>query len=142
MPEPATFAAVAATLHAAHQVADHVFGQTDRQAAGKGHAGWAGWRHIVAHVGAYHAVAAAMLGVAVAVLDLSVTAVGVAAGIGFSAATHAVLDRRWPVRWLLERTGSGSFSRLASGGMCGMYLADQALHYGCLWVAALLIAAI
>ncbi|MFF4648101.1 hypothetical protein [Streptomyces sp. NPDC001389] len=37
-------------------------------------------------------------------LPLSVT--GLAAGLAWSAATHAVLDRRWPVRWLLQRTGS------------------------------------
>ncbi len=136
----ATFASIAATLYAAHQVADHVFGQTDRQAAGKAGDGWAGWRHNLCHVAAYHAVAAVMVAVAVVVLDVPVTATGAAAGLAVSAVSHAVLDRRWPVRWLLEHTGSTPFSRLAGGGLNGMYLADQALHYGCLWVAALLVA--
>ncbi|MFY1652469.1 DUF3307 domain-containing protein [Solwaraspora sp. WMMB762] len=135
------FAVVAATLHAAHQLADHVFGQTDAQAANKAAAGLSGWRHLAGHVAAYHLVVAVMLGVTVWVLDLPVSVAGVVAGLAFSAVTHAVLDRRWPVRWILARTGSEAFAdRVAP--TCGMYLADQALHYGCLWVAALLIAAL
>ncbi|MDY0816552.1 hypothetical protein [Kitasatospora purpeofusca] len=46
----------------------------------------------------------------------------------WSAGTHAILDRRWPVRLLLERTGSPNFAVLQSGGISGPYLADQALH--------------
>lgn len=137
-----TFAAIAATLYAAHQLADHVFGQTDRQACNKAAQGWTGWRHNAAHVGLYHLVMAGMLLLTIRVLDLPVTAAGFLAGMAFSAITHAFLDRRWPVRWLLEHTGSAPFSRQASHGVNGMYLADQALHYGCLWAAALLIAAL
>ncbi|MCW6003944.1 DUF3307 domain-containing protein [Micromonospora sp. CPCC 205371] len=142
MASGAAFAAVAVTLYAGHQLADHVLGQTDRQASGKAEPGWAGWRHIIGHVALYHAVVAAMLLVAVAVLDLPVTWAGAAAGLGFSAATHALIDRRWPVRLLLEATGSGPFSRLSSNGMNGIYLADQALHYACLWVSALLVVSV
>ncbi|MCA2219516.1 DUF3307 domain-containing protein [Jidongwangia harbinensis] len=134
------FAAIAATLYAAHQLADHVLGQTDHQAANKAAPGWTGWRHNAYHVGLYHLVMTAMLLTAVAVLDLPLTATGLAAGIGFSAVTHAILDRRWPVRWLLEHTRSKPFARMASHGINGMYLADQALHYACLWASALLIA--
>lgn len=140
MSAAATFAAVAVTLAAGHQVADHVLGQTDRQAVGKAAPGWQGWRANLAHVAQYHAVLAAMLGAAWSLLDLSLSVGGVAAGLAVSVATHAILDRRWPVRWLLEHTGSAPFARLAGGGINGLYLADQALHYGCLWVAALLIA--
>jgi hypothetical protein len=136
----ANFAAIAATLYAAHQLADHVFGQTDRQAEHKAADGWTGWRHNAAHVGLYHLVMTGMLLLMVAALDLQITTVGLLTGLGFSAVTHAILDRRWPVRWLLEHTGSVPFSRQAGHGINGMYLADQALHYGCLWVAALLIA--
>jgi hypothetical protein len=62
-----------------------------------------------------------------------------AAGFAWSAATHAVLDRRWPVRWLLQHTGSPDFAELRTAGLNGMYLADQALHSGALLVSALLI---
>ena len=139
----AVFAALAATLYAAHQVADHVLGQTDRQAAGKSRPGWDGWRHNLAHVAQYHLVVAAMVTAAVLALDLPVSPLGAAAGLGVSAATHAVIDRRWPVRRLLNSTGSAEFARQGDPdqppvGLNGVYLADQALHYGCLWAAALL----
>ena len=134
MTAAATFAAVAVTLYAGHQVADHVLGQTDRQACQKAKPGRAGWRANLAHVGLYHLVVAAMLAVAWWVLGLPLSGWGVAVGLGFSAVTHAFLDRRWPVRAILRATGSAPFAETAQG----MYLADQALHYGCLWVSALL----
>ncbi|MFB6396184.1 DUF3307 domain-containing protein [Polymorphospora lycopeni] len=135
------FAVVAATLYAGHQLADHVLGQSDAQASNKAASGWGGWRHLLGHVGAYHLVLVVMLVITVVVLDLPVTVVGMVAGLSFSAVTHAVLDRRWPVRWILQHTGSADFADRQSP-ICGMYLADQALHYGCLWVSALLIAAL
>lgn len=139
MSTAATFAAVAVTLYAGHQLADHVLGQTDRQATEKTLPGWSGWRANLGHVALYHVVLAVMLGVVWIVLDLPLSLGGVAAGLGFSTVTHAVLDRRWPVRAVLRVTGSAPFAELKSGGMNGLYLADQALHYGCLWLTALLI---
>ncbi|MEV4462765.1 DUF3307 domain-containing protein [Micromonospora echinofusca] len=133
------FAVVAATFSAGHQVADHVFGQSDKQAAHKAAPGWHGWRHLLGHVLAYHLVVAVMLAVAIAALNLPVTALGLAAGMGFSAVSHALLDRRWLVRWLLIHTGSPDFADRQSP-ICGMYLADQSLHSACLWVSALLVA--
>lgn len=53
--------------------------------------------------------------------------------------THAFFDRRWPVRWLLQHTGSPDFAELRAAGMNGMYLTDQALHQTALMVSALLI---
>lgn len=133
--EAAVFAAVAVTLFAGHQVADHVFGQTDRQARRKAEPGWSGWRHNQAHVAAYHVVLGAFFAAVVVALALPVSGRGMAAGLVFSAVTHAVIDRRWPVRWLLRHTGSGPYADTAEG----MYQADQALHYGCLWIAAVLV---
>jgi hypothetical protein len=132
------FAVAASTLHAAHQLADHIV-QTDADATAKAAPGWHGWRHLLAHVGTYHATALAMLVVTATAVDLPLTVTGVLAGLGFSALTHAILDRRWPVRWILHHTGSAAFAHRMSP-ICGLYLADQALHYGCLWIAALLIA--
>lgn len=133
------FAAIAATLYAAHQLADHVLGQTDRLAGNKAAPGWAGWKHNLGHVGLYHLVMAVMLTATITVLHLPVTAVGVTAGLGFSAVTHAFLDRRWPIRWLLTHLGSPDFAT-RTAPVCGMYLADQSLHIACLWASALLIA--
>ncbi|MEO3820982.1 DUF3307 domain-containing protein [Plantactinospora sp. B24E8] len=133
------FAVVLATFYAAHHLADHVFGQTDKQAAHKAAPGWEGWRHLLGHVGAYHLVVMVMLAITVVALDLPVTVAGLAAGVGFSAITHAFLDRRWPVRWILTHTGGAAFAD-RQAPICGMYLADQSLHSACLWVSALLIA--
>ncbi|MBQ1051682.1 DUF3307 domain-containing protein [Micromonospora sp. C51] len=133
------FAVVAATFYAGHQVADHVFGQSDKQAAHKAAPGWHGWRHLLGHVVAYHVVVVVMLAITIAALDLPVTMLGLAAGLGFSVISHAILDRRWPVRWLLTHTGSGDFAD-RQAPICGMYLADQSLHAACLWVSSLLIA--
>jgi hypothetical protein len=132
------FAVAMATLVAAHQLADHIV-QTDTDANAKAAPGLTGWRHLFIHVGTYHATALIMLLVTAVALDVPLTATGMVTGLGFSAVTHAILDRRWPVRWILQHTGSTAFADRVSP-ICGMYLADQALHYGCLWVAALLIA--
>lgn len=132
------FAVAMATLVAAHQVADHIV-QTDTDANAKAAPGLNGWRHLLIHVSTYHATALVMLLITAVALGVPFTGTGLVAGLGFSALTHAILDRRWPVRWILEHTGSAAFADRMSP-ICGMYLADQALHYGCLWVAALLIA--
>jgi hypothetical protein len=145
----ATFGTVWAALAVGHNLADHVLGQTDRQAARKGAPDAeaianganrrAGWGACLRHVALYHLVLAVLVAIAWLALPLQLTWLGLLAGFAWSAVTHAFLDRRWPVRWLLEHTGSGPFSRLASGGMNGMYLADQALHGTALFFSALLI---
>lgn len=154
----ARFAAILGTMHAAHDVADHVV-QTDRQAAGKAAAG--GWvRPMAGHVGSYHAVMCAALLAADRVLGLGLSRRRLAAALAVSAGTHAFLDRRWPVRRVLELTGSPGFAKgttavpihthgdnslpLDNGApvpLNGPYLADQSLHHGALWLAALVAAA-
>ncbi|WP_333493572.1 hypothetical protein [Kitasatospora cathayae] len=145
----ATFGSTWAVLAVGHNVADHVFGQSDHQAANKGAptaedvaAGVSprrGWAACLAHVGQYHLVLAALLALVWLFIPLPLSMTGLAAGFAWSAATHAVLDRRWPVRWLLQRTGSPDFAELRTAGLNGMYLADQALHSVALLVSALLI---
>ncbi|ORT47186.1 hypothetical protein [Frankia sp. KB5] len=139
---PATFAALFATAYAAHQLADHVVGQTDAQAAAKAAPGRAGWTALGRHVGAYHAVMAGMVAVTARTVGMPVTGRGLAAGLAVSAATHALWDRRTPVRWIQDHTGSADFARLADHGLNGAYLSDQALHVGSLWAAALVAVAI
>jgi Protein of unknown function (DUF3307) len=137
----AVFAALAATLYAGHQVADHVLGQTDEQAADKAKPGVRGWAANLAHVAQYHLVVGVMLAAAILVLGLDVSSWAWAAGLGFSAVTHAFLDRRWPVRWISEHTGSPKFVQ-PEHPLPGAYLVDQSLHIAALWVSALLMAAL
>lgn len=132
------FAAGLATMYAAHQVADHVFGQTDKMAAHKADPGLIGWLHLSMHVVQYHLVMLAMLIVTNWVLDLRISLLGLTLAMMFSAVSHAILDRRWPVKWILDHTGSPEFAKMQQP-LCGMYLADQGLHYLCLWIAALLL---
>jgi hypothetical protein len=147
------FAAVLSTMHAAHNLADHVL-QTDHQAAFKA----TSWRAMAGHVGSYHATQAAALAAADRALGLRLSPARVAVAVAWSAGTHAFLDRRWPVRRALELTGSPGFARgtfsppdLLVGPIIndastaeyriplhGPYLADQALRHACLWVAALI----
>ncbi|KPI19735.1 hypothetical protein OV450_7838 [Actinobacteria bacterium OV450] len=145
----ATFGAVWAVLAVGHNLGDHVFGQTDHQAAGKaapsateiadGVSPRRGWGACLGDVAQYHLVMAVMLGLVWAVLPLQMSFTGLAAGLAVSAVTHAFFDRRWPVRWLLQHTGSPDFAELRAAGMNGMYLTDQALHQTALLVSALLI---
>ncbi|AGL20951.1 DUF3307 domain-containing protein [Actinoplanes sp. N902-109] len=132
------FVVSATTLMAAHQLGDHVL-QSDNQAAHKADPGLTGWSYMAAHVGTYHAIATVMLLLAYLSLDIDLPVRGMIAGLAFSAVTHAFLDRRWPVRFILTRLGSPTFAVMQSP-VNGMYVADQALHYGCLWISALLIA--
>lgn len=90
------------------------------------------------HVAQYHIVMLSMLITTIYVLDLQVTGLGLMAAFWFSFITHAILDRRWPVKWILEHTGSPEFAKMQQP-LCGMYLADQGLHWFCLWISALLL---
>ena len=124
-------------LYASHQLGDHVF-QTDRQAAGKAASkGWVGAMagHLLGY-GLCQLGALALVGLVGT--PLSMTGIGV--GVAISLVTHGVSDRRWPVRLLLEVTGSPKWATITAGGLNGMYLADQALHVGCLFGAALAVA--
>jgi hypothetical protein len=132
-----TFAAAFVALYAAHMVGDHVL-QTDRQARGKAaDKGWAA--PMAGHLATYLAAQFLALFAVAHIAPFPATNLGVACGLGFSAATHGLIDRRWPVRWLLEHTGSRDFARLTSNGLNGMYLCDQSLHIGCLFAAALIV---
>jgi hypothetical protein len=129
---PAVFAAVYIALYAGHMVGDHV-AQTDHQAAHKAGKGWPAARAMAGHIGGYTAVQVIALALVAAV---GVSAPAAVVALAVSAATHAFIDRRWPVQWLLRNTGSASFASLTTGGLNGPYLTDQALHIGCLFLAA------
>lgn len=137
------FAAVAATLTAAHHVGDFLL-QTDHQSARKPCeqdrlaecSEVESWRCLAAHVASYHAAQVVGLVVANRVLGLKLSPSRVLAGVAVSAVTHAVIDRRWPVRWWMDHTGSRDFRVKAGGGMH----VDQTMHHACLWASALVMA--
>lgn len=142
MPSAATFAAVYAAMTAAHHVGDFLF-QTDRQAACKAASAdratdapvteTESWAANQAHVASYHAVQVAAVAAAARVLGLRLNPVRLAAGVAFSWITHSVIDRRWPVREWMTRTGSKAFYE--AGGAAHV---DQAMHHAALFAAALL----
>lgn len=135
------FAVVLPTILVGHEIADHVFGQTDAEAKHKANRSWDGVRHNLSHVAKYHVVIGLMAVIVSYLLNVETNAMGWVAGLGFSAVTHGILDRRWPVAWILRSTGSPEFAK-PGGPLPGMYLADQSLHKFCLWIAALLIVAL
>lgn len=126
---------VFALLLAGHLVGDWIV-QTDWQAANKAWPGptyrWVNkphWNRSVranqAHMLTYH------LTLAVFVLPVWHTWGTLGAGV-VSWVTHGFIDRRWPVRRLLEATGSSAFAAQPWGVM----VADQALHIAILAVIA------
>jgi hypothetical protein len=135
---PVVFAVSLLTLLVAHQVGDHVL-QTDYQAATKSSRGRAAAAAMLGHLAGYHLGALVLLVGTGTALGLPLTVPGVAAGLAFSAGTHALLDLRWPVRAVLRAAGAAKFAE-ATAPVCGMYAADQALHTLCLLIAALLVA--
>jgi hypothetical protein len=147
----ARFGAVLAALHAAHDLGDHVV-QTDHQAAHKS----SDWRAMGSHITGYQITQAVALA-ALRPLGVRPSWRRTLAGMAVSAATHAFLDRRWPVVWLLEHTGSREFAHpvvesigtqidvgtvesLATLPLHGPYLADQSLHHVCLMAVAWILA--
>ena len=129
-------------LFAGHQVGDHVI-QSDADARGKGaptaellaqgtHP-WAGWSACLRHVASYTTVQAAALALTSLVAPLTLS--GVISALIVSASTHAVIDRRWLVRWLIAVKGS-------HGWKDAPYLLDQSLHIGVLLVAAVVAAGV
>lgn len=150
------YAVLLPTLHAVHNVIDHVV-QTDDQAARK----QTDTDACVSHAG-QHALATLAVGL-VATRRPGRALIGAV----FVGVTHGFWDRRWPVVRLLECTGSARFARpavqtrmavdakgrwlhaygvptdaTARGPLPihGQYLADQALHHACLALAALIMA--
>lgn len=158
---PAAFGATYAVLMAAHDLSDHVI-QTDAQATNKARAMRQMWMPAMAgHVGSYTAVQVLALGALRALAGVRPSWRRTLAAVAFSAGTHALLDRRWPVIAVLRATGSQNFAKpvvRTTGDVRGVagapaivdavgplplhgpYLADQALHHAALAIAAAVIA--
>jgi hypothetical protein len=111
-----------------HLLGDWV-AQTDWQATNKTRS----WAALTAHVASYHLIVGLLLLVPVA-RD------GWPAGkalvtLTVSAMTHAIIDRRWPVRALMRLAGSPGFATVE----WGVIAVDQALHLFILAMLALLL---
>ncbi len=95
-----------------HFIGDWIV-QTDWQAANK----MTSWKANQQHMLGYHMT----LALFIAFTGLWLWA---AAVLAVSWATHSVIDRRWPVVWLMQHTGSRPFSQTTFG----VVAVDQALH--------------
>jgi hypothetical protein len=138
------FAVLGVAARAGHQLGDYV-AQTNSQATHKAAPGYnpgdpdaltrtETWRHNLGHVAGYHATLAAVVGATLAATGVRVRPSRAAAALAVSAGSHALIDRRWPVRLLMRCTGSAAYYP------AGAPHVDQALHDGCLWVAVLIAA--
>lgn len=153
----AVFAAVFVALYVAHSIGDH-WVQSSCQAATKGLPGWTGRLACARHVASLTLTKAALLAPVVLLLDLPVTALGLALGLGIDAATHYWADRRTTLARLAATCGKTEFLILgtpahpahpvtADGQYAptlgtGAYALDQSWHMLWLGIASLLIAAI
>ncbi len=115
-------------LLAGHLVGDWVV-QNDWQAANKTRS----WAALAAHVASYHLVMGLLL--LIPILRDGWPAGKAAAALTVSAITHAVIDRRWPVRALMRAAGSPGFATIE----WGVIAVDQALHLFILAMLALLL---
>lgn len=102
---------VAAVL-AGHLIGDWII-QTDCQAANKARS----WKANQQHMLGYHLTLAAFCALSMSASFALVTVV-------VSWVTHSIIDRRWPVKRLMQATGSGPFSETT----WGPFVVDQALH--------------
>jgi hypothetical protein len=110
---------------AGHFIGDWVV-QTDWQAANKvwdgSRSGGSAWvtscRALLNHLTGYH------LTLGIAALLVMPFGWRFLALFVVSWFTHAVIDRRWTVRWLMRHTGSAAFAETTWGVMA----VDQALH--------------
>jgi len=121
-------ATVFLVLLAGHLLGDWVT-QTDRQATTK----VSSWAALAAHVTRYHLLMGTLL--LLPVLRDGWPARNALAVLTVSAATHAIIDRRWPVRALLRAAGSPGLATVE----WGVIAADQALHLTILAMLAVLL---
>jgi Protein of unknown function (DUF3307) len=115
-------------LLAGHLLGDWV-AQTDWQATTKTRS----WAALTAHVASYHLLMGLLL--LIPILRDGWPAGKALAALAASAITHAVIDRRWPVRALMRAAGSPGFATVE----WGVIAADQALHLCMLAMLALLL---
>ena len=115
-------------LLTSHLLGDLV-AQSDWQATNKTRS----WAALAAHVAGYHLVMGLLL--LLPVVRDGWPAAKALAVLAVSAATHALVDRRWPVGALLRVAGSPGFATVE----WGVIAVDQALHLSILAMLAVLL---
>jgi Protein of unknown function (DUF3307) len=115
-------------LLAGHLLGDWV-AQNDWQATNKTRS----WAALTAHVASYHLLMGLLL--LIPVVRDGWPAGKALAALAVSAVTHAVIDRRWPVRALMRAAGSPGFAAVE----WGVIAVDQALHLFILAMLAVLL---
>lgn len=113
-------------LLVSHLIGDWIV-QTDNQARDK----VGSWLAMAEHVAGYHLVMLVMLALVWPADRSELPALAI---VVVSAASHALIDRRWPTVALLRVTRSG---RLAEQTW-GVFVTDQALHISILGLLALI----
>lgn len=131
-------AAVYAAMRAAAGVGDFWL-QTSHQAAHKADAGWKGRMVVARHAASYAATQAVALVAADKLLGMGLKPSRIAAAVAISGITHAVIDRRWPVRKLADVTGKRGFHDMG-GPLGGAFHLDQSAHHLMEAVAAVIAA--
>jgi hypothetical protein len=111
-----------------HLLGDWV-AQDDWAATNKTHS----WAALSAHIARYHLIMGLLL--LLPILRDSWPAGNAVVVLTVSAATHALIDRRWPVRALMHAVGSPGFATVE----WGVIAADQALHLSILAMLAVLL---
>ncbi|GAA2418128.1 hypothetical protein GCM10010433_16680 [Streptomyces pulveraceus] len=129
------FADLAFLLYVGHLIADYLL-QTDHQADHKAGPGLKGWAANVSHAATHVVVCGALLALGAAVLGWRLPLLPALAALLWIGATHAVIDRRWPVLWWMTHTGSTDW--ISRGGAAHV---DQTAHIAALVVAALCLSA-
>jgi len=116
-------------LLAGHMLGDWAV-QTDWQAANK----TTSWRANQAHVYTYHLTLLVALAYPLHLWHHP-PVVRLLVAFALSWALHSLIDRRWPVRWLMRVTASPAFAETT----LGVLAVDQALHVAMLAVMAAII---
>jgi Protein of unknown function (DUF3307) len=115
-------------LLAGHLLGDWV-AQNDWQATNKTRS----WAALTAHVASYHLLMGLLL--LIPIVRDGWPAGKALAALTVSALTHAVIDRRWPVRALMRAAGSPGFAAVE----WAVIAVDQALHLFILAMLAVLL---
>ncbi|MEU0702460.1 DUF3307 domain-containing protein [Streptomyces bacillaris] len=130
------FASLFVLLYLGHLLADYPL-QTDHQAAHKADHSAAGWAANLTHAATHVATCAAALALGTLFLDdVALSMPVLVAALAWIGATHAVIDRRWPVQWWMNHTGQASWAQ--HGGAAHV---DQTAHILALVLAALALSA-
>lgn len=144
----AVYATTLATHAATHPFCDHIV-QRSEDAIAKGTPG--GQLACARHVASYTAVQVSVLTAVTRTLGLKLPWRAVAAGAAVNAATHYVIDRREPLKWLLGKLGKHGYLEHATvqrrpgvvdaaGPGTALTECDQAMHHVISVAASLLTA--